>query len=186
MKIYTRTGDEGETGLFAGPRVSKCDERIEAYGTIDELNAVLGVVRAEGPPSSLDEILARIQNTLFVLGAELATPEPAKLPMRLTSATEVSELEQMIDVAEEQLEPLREFILPGGSQIAASLHFARSVCRRAEREVVRLVRRADAAESPHVVTYLNRLSDLLFVLARQANQHAGVAETPWTKEVGET
>ena len=186
MKIYTRTGDEGDTGLFAGPRVCKSDGRIEAYGTIDELNALLGVVRAEEPPPSIDEMLTRIQNTLFVLGAELATPNPAKLPMRLVSAADVSQLERMIDDTEEHLEPLREFILPGGCQIAATLHFARSVCRRAERAVVRLVRQADAADSPHVVAYLNRLSDLLFVLARQSNQLAGVAETPWAKEGADT
>src|SRR5690242_1194331 len=136
MKIYTKTGDDGETGLFGGPRVRKNCPRIEAYGTVDELNAVVGLVRTEGPPADIDELLARIQNELFDLGAQLATPEPAKFGIAGATEAHVAALEGAIDRYEAELEPLRQFILPGGTAAAAALHLARTVCRRAERLVV--------------------------------------------------
>lgn len=179
MKLYTKTGDDGETGLFGGPRVRKNSPRIEAYGTVDELNAVVGVVRTHGPPADLDELLARIQNELFDLGAELATPEPAKFGIAGATDAHVAALEREIDRYEAELEPLRQFILPGGTPAAAALHLARVVCRRAERCVVTLTE--TEALSPNTVIYLNRLSDLLFVLARAANRRAGVADVPWRK-----
>ncbi len=179
MKIYTKTGDDGETGLFGGPRVRKDHLRIEAYGTVDELNAVLGQVRTHAPPADLDALLARIQNELFDLGAELATPEPRKFGIVGVGDSQIAALEQAIDRHETELEPLRQFILPGGTPLAASLHLARVVCRRAERRLVSL----DRAEQigPQGVVYLNRLSDLLFVLARTANRRAGLADVPWRK-----
>jgi len=179
VKLYTKTGDDGETGLFGGPRVRKNSPRIEAYGTVDELNAVVGVVRTHGPPADLDELLARIQNELFDLGAELATPEPAKFGIAGATDAHVAALEREIDRYEAELEPLRQFILPGGTPAAAALHLARVVCRRAERCVVTLTE--TEALSPNTVIYLNRLSDLLFVLARAANRRAGVADVPWRK-----
>ena len=177
MKIYTRTGDQGETGLFGGPRVRKDAGRIEAYGTVDELNAALGLARAAAPPPQVDAILGRIQNELFVLGAELASPQPGHAAVPTTQPAHVSALAAEIDRLQEALPPLKEFILPGGTSAAAHLHLARTVCRRAERRVVALA----AAEpvSPTVVQYLNRLSDLLFVLARSANHAAGQPDQPW-------
>jgi cob(I)alamin adenosyltransferase len=179
MKIYTKTGDAGETGLFGGPRVRKDHPRIEAYGTVDELNAVLGVARTHGPPPELDALLTTIQNQLFDLGAELASPEPQKFNIAGVGPQQIAALEQAIDRHEADLEPLRQFILPGGSPLAASLHLARTVCRRAERRLLTLA----AAEtiSPNTVVYLNRLSDLLFVLARWSNRRAGIADIPWQK-----
>ena len=185
MKIYTKTGDDGETGLFGGPRVRKNSPRIEAYGTVDELNAVVGMVRThvfpseQGPPADLDGLLARIQNELFDLGAELATPEPAKFGIAGATEAHVSALEREIDRYEVELEPLKQFILPGGTPAAAALHLARTVCRRAERCVVTLTETETI--SPNTVIYLNRLSDLLFVLARAANRRAGLADVPWAK-----
>jgi cob(I)alamin adenosyltransferase len=179
MKIYTKTGDDGETGLFGGPRVRKNCPRIEAYGTVDELNAVVGMARTQGPPADLDGLLCRIQNELFDLGAELATPDPAKFGIAGATEAHVSALEREIDRYEAELEPLKQFILPGGTPAAAALHLARTVCRRAERCVVTLTE--SEAISPNTVIYLNRLSDLLFVLARAANRRAGVADVPWTK-----
>lgn len=178
MKIYTKTGDNGETGLFAGPRVRKDAPRIEAYGTIDELNAVLGCARCQPLPAEVDALLATVQNELFNLGAELATLDPGKLQLAVISAAHIAALEAAIDRFEAHLTPLRQFILPGGSAGAAWLHLARTVCRRAERRLVALA----AAEtiSPHLLVYLNRLSDLLFVLARTANRAAGLADAPWT------
>lgn len=181
MKIYTRTGDEGETGLFGGPRVSKDDRRIEAYGTVDELNAVLGVVRAGGVDPELDELLATIQHELFDVGAELATPDPGSFGLRCVASAEVARLEWIIDRAEEDLAPLKQFVLPGGCPAAARLHVARTVCRRAERRVISLAREPGAQISSWLVVYLNRLSDLLFVLARWANARSGVADVPWQK-----
>lgn len=179
MKIYTKTGDAGETGLFGGPRVSKDDARIEAYGDVDELNAVLGWTRSCELPEPIDEILAGVQNDLFALGAELATPEPSKHGTSLIDDARIAVLEAAIDQCEESLFPLQQFILPGGTPAAAALHLARTVCRRAERRIVALARSAGASVSSPVLAYVNRLSDLLFVLARSANSHAGVVETPW-------
>lgn len=182
MKIYTKTGDQGETGLFGGPRVRKDSPRIEAYGTVDELNAVLGAARVETTEldAHLDELLARVQNDLFDLGAELASPQAEK-HRRAIAAAQIAELEQAIDRYEERLPPLREFILPGGSPAAAQLHLARTVCRRAERLVVALSAAPGESVSDLAIVYLNRLSDLLFVLARVANQLAGKADVAWQK-----
>ncbi len=182
MKIYTKTGDDGETGLFAGPRVRKDDPRIEAYGTVDELNAVLGLLRCASPPSEIDKLLARVQNDLFDLGAELATPDPKSRGTNLVRQQHVDSLEKAIDQFEANLAPLKTFILPGGTPAAAWLHLARTVCRRAERRVVTLSDDPNANLSPLVVIYLNRLSDLLFVLARAANQAAGVSDVKWEKQ----
>ncbi len=179
MKIYTKTGDSGETGLFAGPRVSKADPRIEAYGTVDELNAVLGWGRAEQPPTEIGSVLARVQHELFVVGAELATPAPERLGMIRIGESHIAALEQAIDQFEATLPPLTQFILPGGSPAAAAIHLARTVCRRAERRVVVLRQSTDAHVSDNIVKYLNRLSDLLFVLARAANACAGQSDVPW-------
>ncbi len=178
MKIYTRTGDAGDTSLFGGQRVPKDALRIEAYGTVDELNSVIGIVRADNRVADLDEVLAGIQDSLFVMGADLATPRAqGKQNVPRIAARESENLERLIDRFEEMLKPLKSFILPGGSPVAARLHFARTVCRRAERVVVRLSRNEDIGDE--LVTYLNRLSDLLFVLARFANHQAGVTEVKW-------
>jgi cob(I)alamin adenosyltransferase len=177
-KIYTKTGDDGDTGLFGGPRVRKDHPRIEAYGTVDELNAVIGLVRTHGV-AELDALLATIQNELFDLGAELATPEPQKFGIVGIGPQAIARLEQAIDRHEADLEPLRQFILPGGTSAAAALHLARTVCRRAERALVTL---ADCETiSPAGVVYVNRLSDLLFVLARWVNRRSGVPDVPWQK-----
>ena len=161
--------------------MSKDDPRIEAYGTIDELNAILGVARAEKPRADIDEVLLRVQNHLFALGAELATPNPEAKGTAAVTAEHVAWQEEAIDRFEEQLEPLAEFILPGGTRTAALLHAARCVCRRAERHIVSLGRRASI--NPQLIAYVNRLSDLLFVLARAANRSAGTPEVPWDKDV---
>lgn len=184
MKIYTKTGDAGETGLFAGPRVAKDDPRIEAYGTVDELNALLGSCRSTTPPVEIDSELARIQHELFVVGAELATPDPSKLGMPLIGTTHIIALEQAIDRFETSLASLTRFILPGGTAAAAALHLARTVCRRAERRVISLARTAPSPISPHLVVYLNRLGDLLFVLARSANASSGRSDVPWEQPDG--
>lgn len=181
MKIYTKTGDEGETGLFAGPRVGKEAERIEAYGQVDELNTVLGMARAENLPSEINEILGKVQNQLFELGAELATPDAEARGTNTLDDAAVAMLEEQIDRHEENLPPLKQFILPGGTRGAAVLHFARSVCRRAERRVVALSRIPDEKVTGLPVQYLNRLSDLLFVLARAASLAAGKEDLPWQK-----
>ena len=179
MKIYTRTGDTGETGLLSGPRRSKEDIRIEACGAVDELNSVLGLARADGPPDEIDSLLARVQNDLCAVGADLASPAPsAKVSSRLDDGR-VAALEAAIDRHAQRLPPLAEFILPGGVRVAAVLHCARAVCRRAERRVVTLAGRADEPVSRTVLPYLNRLSDLLFVLARSANASAGRGEDAW-------
>jgi len=179
MKIYTRTGDDGTTGLFGGGRRSKADLRVEAYGTIDETNAAIGVARAAGLPTSIDAVLAEVQSDLFTVGAELGCVpgEEAKLKMNLIGAPDAERLERAIDDAESGLPPLKTFVLSGGSPGAAALHLARCVARRAERLVV-----AARAESPirsEPIVYLNRLSDLLFTLARRANHDAGVTDVPW-------
>ena len=183
MKIYTKAGDSGETGLFGGARVSKDDARVEAYGTVDELNCALGVVRAAlKGDEDYAPIVARLQSELFDLGAELATPPErldTKLGQRVPLVTDqrTSELENEIDRFEAPLEPLKTFILPGGTPAAVALHVARAVCRRAERRTVALAH-IDTVR-PEALRYLNRLSDLLFVLARYANRRAGHPDAPW-------
>jgi len=180
VKIYTRTGDDGETGLFGGGRVAKDATRVEAYGAVDELNAALGIARAAGLAEPVDAVAARLQEELFVLGADLATPAQGRAredAVVRIAADRVERLERDIDAAEEGLSPLDAFILPGGSPAGAALHLARTVCRRAERRTVELARSEPVSE--HVVPYLNRLSDLLFVLARAANAADGRPETKW-------
>jgi cob(I)alamin adenosyltransferase len=179
VKIYTRTGDDGTTGLFGGARVKKGALRVEAYGTVDETNAAIGRARVSLAGSAIDAVLAPIQEDLFTLGAELATV-PGKerdLKMTLISAEDGARLEREIDNAEEGLPPLKTFVLPGGTPAAADLHLARCIARRAERLLVTL---ADAEPVRNeCIIYLNRLSDLLFTLARRANHLAGVADVPW-------
>jgi len=181
MKIYTKTGDRGDTGLFGGGRVPKSHPRVAAYGDVDELNAVLGLVVATEPLPRIDDVLLPIQRDLFAIGALLATPNQDKMRQHLEKAqiddSRISELERAIDAGDEELEPLRSFILPGGTQKAAALHVARTVCRRAERSVVGLAAETEIPEL--VVIYLNRLSDLLFTLARVANRRAGTSEVTW-------
>jgi cob(I)alamin adenosyltransferase len=182
LKIYTRTGDEGSTGLFGGGRVDKDHPRVDAYGDVDELNATLGLARSIEMMPRIDEVLAPLQRDLFSIGAILATPDLDKMREQLAKARiddeRIEQLERAIDAGEAELEPLKAFILPGGTPKAAALHVARTVCRRAERKVVHL--RHDVPEIPAlVVRYLNRLSDLLFVLARVANRRAGAGEVTW-------
>jgi cob(I)alamin adenosyltransferase len=181
MKIYTKTGDKGDTGLFGGGRVPKDDPRVEAYGDVDELNAALGMARAIEPLPRIDEILVPMQRDLFSIGALLATPDLDKMHKHLAKANiderRIRELEQAIDDADRDLEPLKAFIIPGGSRKGAMLHVARTVCRRAERRVVHLQRDVEIPEL--VVIYLNRLSDLLFTLARLANVLTGAGEVTW-------
>jgi cob(I)alamin adenosyltransferase len=179
-RIYTKTGDDGTTGLFGGSRVAKDALRIEAYGTVDELNAVIGVALAAGMPSELVDELSEVSSNLFTLGADLATPldPPPAYAIPRISGEHIAALERRIDLHDEALEPLKVFILPGGTPAAAALHHARTVCRRAERATVTLARHEDVG--PHVVTYLNRLSDYLFTLARMANHLARVPDVPWT------
>lgn len=180
MKIYTRTGDEGETGLFGGGRVAKTHPRVEAYGDVDELNAAIGLARAIELMPRIDEVLVPLQRDLFAIGALLATPDRDKMKKQLEKASiderRISELEHAIDDGDRELEPLRSFIVPGGTPKAAALHVARTVCRRAERRVIAL---EDEEIPPIVVIYLNRLSDLLFTLARVANRRAGAGEVTW-------
>jgi len=181
MKVYTRGGDRGETSLFGGQRVSKDSPRVEAYGEVDELNAVLGLARCElAGAADLAAELERIQSTLFDLGSELATPaareRKGKLAPRVSDA-EAEQLERAIDALDLELEPLSSFVLPGGTRAAALLHLARTVCRRAERRVIALAAQEPIGPAP--VKYLNRLSDYLFTAARAANRRAGVAEPRW-------
>ena len=182
-KIYTKTGDAGETGLFAGARVRKDDPRIEAYGTVDELNAAIGLARCEPLPKEVEQTLERVQSELFSVGAELATPEPEKHGTALVGDSQTNLLEQAIDHLQVGLPPLKHFILPDGCRGGALLHVARGVCRRAERRVVTLANRADVQISGSIITYLNRLGDYLFVAARHANYEAKVVETKWQKPV---
>jgi cob(I)alamin adenosyltransferase len=183
MKIYTKTGDRGDTGLFGGGRVSKSHPRVEAYGDVDELNAVLGAVRAVERLPRIDDILIAVQRDLFAIGALLATPDREKMRQHLDKArvdeSRVAELERAIDDGDSELEPLRAFIVPGGTPKAAALHVARTVCRRAERRVVQLADDAGMEIPSVVVIYLNRLSDLLFTLARVANRRADADEVSW-------
>jgi cob(I)alamin adenosyltransferase len=182
LKIYTKTGDQGETGLFAGPRVPKNHPRVAAYGDVDELNAALGVAVAEKPPAKMRDLLAGIQHDLFSVGAELATPDPARQDNRVSEAR-IDDLEAAIDEWETALPALKEFILPGGGRLGAALHLARTVCRRAERSVVALAA-GETSFDLRPLRYLNRLSDLLFVLARAANHQAGLGDIPWRKPGG--
>jgi cob(I)alamin adenosyltransferase len=181
MKIYTKTGDDGTTGLFGGQRRSKADLRVESYGTVDEANASIGVVRAVGTSPDMNEVLADIQSDLFALGAELACApgQESKLKFALVGAPEITNLEQAIDALGAALPTLKYFIMPGGTDAAAAYHVARCVVRRAERAVIAL-----SAVEPvrkQVIIYLNRLSDLLFTFARIANQRAGVHDVFWTR-----
>jgi cob(I)alamin adenosyltransferase len=178
-RIYTKTGDDGTTGLFGGIRVRKDDLRIEAYGTVDELNATIGVVRTCAMPESISEQIASISSVLFTLGADLATPldPPPSFEIPRISMEHINELESWIDRFDERLEPLKAFILPGGTPAAAHLHVARTICRRAERCAVGLAAHEDVGS--YVVKYLNRLSDYLFTAARAVNAEAGVADVPW-------
>jgi cob(I)alamin adenosyltransferase len=178
MRIYTKTGDAGETALFDGTRVQKSDPRVEAYGEVDELNAWLGLVRAHAPDAEIDRMLEAIQRDLFALGARLADPRH-KIAERVEKAAvtgeDIARLEGWIDALEAGVPPLRRFILAGGVPAGALLHVARAVCRRAERRIVAL----DLGDDRTLIPYMNRLSDLLFVMARAANHRAGVREAEW-------
>ena len=187
-RVYTKTGDDGTTGLVGGERAPKDHPRIEAYGTVDELNAILGLARvfnaerlADGEgPRWLDETLRRLQNQLFDLGSELATPDDAVYEgMYRVGQAEVTELEKLIDRCQKDLEPLKSFVLPGGGRVGAFLHQARTVCRRAEREILRLSRAEPLSEWP--LRYVNRLSDLLFVLSRWVARRLGEPEYLWER-----
>jgi len=198
MKIYTRTGDSGTTGLFGGPRVAKDDSRIEAYGTVDELNAVLGCVRAaidrtirsersdrsdDDSLTVLDSKIVQIQHELFSIGAELASPRPDEFQLRVIGKVHIDRLETWIDETESRLAPLKQFILPGGSEVASYVHLARAVCRRAERRVITLANGVES-ETPigdTVIVYLNRLSDWLFVVSRDVNRLLDCPDQPWEK-----
>ena len=178
MKIYTRTGDDGTTGLLGKARVPKHDARVEAYGSVDELNAVLGLAQAQDSARLFGELLSRIQTQLFQVGAELATTD-AEMLSRLTrvSSEDVAAIEREIDRLEAELPPLSNFVLPGGTLLAATLHHARTVCRRAERRLTALAARDSV--NPTLVKHLNRVADLLFVAARVANARAGVPDHTW-------
>jgi cob(I)alamin adenosyltransferase len=178
--IYTKTGDSGDTSLFGGGRVGKEDERVEAYGQVDELNAVLGVARAEGL-GQMDGLVGELQNQLFTVGAQLATPQGSKAAAAIPRIQPqwATDMERAIDAFDKELEPLAQFVLPGGTRAAAALHHARTVCRRTERRVVPLFRAGKIGVE--VIVYLNRLSDLLFTMARVANLRAGVKDVPWVQ-----
>ena len=181
MKIYTKTGDRGDTGLFGGGRVPKDHPRVSAYGEVDELNSFLALARATEPLPRIDDVLLPIQRDLLAIGALLATPNPEKMREHLAKAKiderRIRDLEQAIDNADLELEPLKAFIIPGGSQKSATLQVCRAVCRRAERAVVALQETESIPEL--AIVYLNRLSDLLFTLARLANRRAGFVEETW-------
>lgn len=180
MRLYTRTGDDGTTGLIGGARAGKDDAQIDAYGTVDELNAQLGVVRAAAQPW-LADLLEPVQNELFIVGSHLALApgqDAAEWQLPALTAAMIERLEREIDAAEAELPKLKTFVLPGGAPVAATLHVARTVCRRAERLLVALSR--GRTLEPRFIEYLNRLSDWLFAYARLANHRAGVADVPWT------
>ncbi len=181
-KIYTKTGDDGTTGLFGGTRVRKDNARIEAYGTVDELNAVIGVVRTLPLPAAVEEQLALVSSTLFTLGADLATPlsPPPTYNIPRIASEHIAELEGWIDRFDGELSPLKTFILPGGTPAAAHLHLARTVCRRAERCIVVLAAEEEIGDL--AVRYVNRLSDYLFVAARFVNAWAQQPDVPWTPQ----
>lgn len=179
VKIYTKTGDAGETGLFDGARVPKSDSRVDACGEIDELNAWLGLVRANRPDTDLDAMLDRLQRDLFAVGASLADPRrriAARVEKAAVTSEDVARLERWIDELEASLSPLRRFVLAGGAPVGALLHLARTVCRRAERRIVAL---GPHAVDPVLLAYVNRVSDLLFVMARTINARAGAPEVEW-------
>jgi cob(I)alamin adenosyltransferase len=185
LKIYTRRGDRGETDLFGGPRVSKADLRVEAYGAVDETNACVGAALAAMDAKDLHEMGQAIQSRLFDLGGYLATPDPErrrKSAVPEPTTEDVAQLEAHIDALDGELEPLQRFILPGGSAAAAAFHVARTVCRRAERRCVALHRDEPLSEAS--LRYLNRLSDLLFVMARVTNRRAGIADVEWEGRQG--
>lgn len=181
MSIYTKTGDEGDTGLFGGGRVAKNDIRVIAYGEVDELNAAIGTAVALEPRDFEAALLESIQRDLFAVGGQLATPDPAKVVKATAKARlsddRIKDLEDAIDAADRELDPLQAFVLPGGTPKAAALHQARTICRRAERRVVALAREQPVA--PVILVYLNRLSDVLFTLARLANRRAGTGDRTW-------
>ncbi len=179
MKIYTKTGDAGETGLYGGERVKKFSQRVEAYGTVDECNSAIGLARASLTDTELDGVLANLQNALFDVGADLATPVGSKYEKNLVrmDAEDVETLEGLIDQYQEACPPFKNFIHPGGHPASAALHLARTVTRRAEREVLRL--EEEEASNHEVARYLNRLSDFLFILARVVNARAGISEEAW-------
>ncbi len=179
MRIYTKTGDDGMTGLLGSGRVYKDDVRVEAYGTVDELNAALGVGRAHELDGKADALVSMVQNDLFTVGSALADPDRDGPFHHSVTARMVERLERAIDEMEGELEPLTQFILPGGHAGAAQIHLARTICRRAERLVVHLSHQSNQDVPGLVVIYLNRLSDLLFVLARAINQRAGIADIHW-------
>jgi len=178
MKIYTKTGDSGQTGLFGGKRVEKNNRRIEAYGTIDELNSIVGLVLCEKVESKTKTVLTSIQNSLFIIGSELATPSDVKSSaIQSISENEIQNIEKYIDDLDDELTPLKNFILPGGCKSAAILHFARTVCRRAERRIVDI--NSNEEVNSNIIKYINRVSDLLFVLARYENQKKSTSEIEW-------
>lgn len=177
MKIYTKRGDSGETSLFGGDRVSKSSERIEAYGTVDELNSFVGLAASYDLSEKGTELLRKVQELLFALGADLATPPSAKTRIERVAEDDIQFLEDAIDEMEEDLEPLKNFILPGGSQAGATLHTARTICRRAERAAV-ACHKVDKI-SDTCIKFLNRLSDFFFVIARYENKQAGIREETW-------
>ena len=176
MKLYTRQGDDGHTALFGGTRVPKNDSRVCAYGEVDECNAAIGVVIAQCSGEETSAILQQVQSDLFMLGAELATREHQAAGPRIGDA-HVAQLERWIDATSEEIPPLKNFVLPGGTEVAAALHAARTVCRRAERAAVALA--AQETIRPAIIVFLNRLGDLLFALARRANHQAGLTDIPW-------
>jgi len=177
MKIYTKRGDFGETAMYGGAKTKKSNIRIHAYGTVDELNSTIGMILSYSISDQGKKMLMEVQNDLFVVGASLATPNPKKSKIEEIGDKEIEQLEKWIDKLEENLPALKSFILPGGSGAGSTLHFSRTVCRRAERETVELAEKEDI--SPKNIIYLNRLSDFLFVLARYENMKKDIEETPW-------
>lgn len=177
MKIYTKRGDSGETSLFGGDRVSKSNERIEAYGTVDELNSFVGLASSYNLSDRGTESLRKVQELLFTLGADLATPPSAKTRIERIQENDITYLEEQIDELEKELEPLKNFILPGGSQAGATLHTARTICRRAERAAVACHKVDEISDT--CIKFLNRLSDFFFVIARYENKQAGIREETW-------
>lgn len=184
MKLYTRSGDDGSTGLFGGDRVSKDHPRVEAYGTIDELNAAIGLAAVACDPGSplekrLSETFQKLQSRLFDIGADVATPEGNKHEAKIIRITQshIDELETLIDEMEEGNEPMTNFVMPGGTELASRLHVARTICRRAERRLISLS--LTETVTPEPIIFINRLSDLLFAMARRANHEEGVGDVPW-------
>lgn len=180
MKIYTKRGDQGNTSLFGGKRVDKSSPRIKAYGTVDELNSLIGLAAAYSLSDQGRKLVKKVQEDLFVLGSDLSTPFDYKERIERLDESSVNFLEKAIDEMEQELEPLKNFVLPGGSKQGATLHYARTVCRRAERAVVECAKQEEVSEI--TVKFLNRLSDFLFVLARFENKQAGVSESVWKPE----